>query len=53
MKIYVQENGVKMVGKVWEIKYMLNKYKQKYKTVQEWIDCTGESGEYGKKRSAN
>ncbi|OIJ10738.1 PadR family transcriptional regulator [Anaerobacillus alkalilacustris] len=38
MKIYVQEQRVTLVGKAWQINYMLKKYMKKYTTVQEWID---------------
>ncbi|QOY35965.1 Z-ring formation inhibitor MciZ [Anaerobacillus isosaccharinicus] len=38
MKIYVQEQKVTLVGKAWQINYMLKKYMKKYTTVQEWID---------------
>ena len=41
MKIYVQEQKVTLVGKAWQIKYMLKKYMKNYKTVQEWIDSQG------------
>ncbi|MGC4376436.1 Z-ring formation inhibitor MciZ [Fictibacillus sp. Mic-4] len=37
MKIYLQPNGVTMVGKAWQIKWMLKQYMKQYQTVQEWI----------------
>ncbi len=38
MKVYVQDQKVTLVGKAWQVKYMLKKYMKKYTTVQEWID---------------
>jgi hypothetical protein len=38
MKVYLQPNGVTLVGKAWQVKYMLKKYMKEYRTVQEWID---------------
>ncbi|WLD91906.1 Z-ring formation inhibitor MciZ [Alkalihalobacillus sp. AL-G] len=38
MKIYLQPNSVTLVGKAWQIKYMLRKYMNEYRTVQDWID---------------
>lgn len=41
MKVYVQEQQVTLVGKAWQIKYLLKKYMKQYKTVQEWIHAQG------------
>ncbi len=38
MKIYIQGQSVTLVGKAWQIKYMLKKYMKKYTTVQEWLE---------------
>ncbi len=38
MKVYLQPNSVTLVGKAWQIKYMLKKYMREYTTVQEWIE---------------
>ncbi|MCF6137663.1 Z-ring formation inhibitor MciZ [Pseudalkalibacillus berkeleyi] len=38
MKVYVQPKSVTLVGKAWEVKYMLKKYMKEYSTVQDWID---------------
>ncbi|WNF37919.1 Z-ring formation inhibitor MciZ [Bacillaceae bacterium IKA-2] len=38
MKVYIHETQVVLVGKAWQIKYLLKKYMNKYATVQEWID---------------
>lgn len=38
MKVYLQPNSVTLVGKAWQVKYMLRKYMQEYTTVQEWIE---------------
>ncbi|MGM7701765.1 Z-ring formation inhibitor MciZ [Pseudalkalibacillus sp. Hm43] len=38
MKVYLQPNSVTLVGKPWQIKYMLKKYMREYTTVQEWIE---------------
>lgn len=38
MKIYIHDQKVTLVGKAWQIKYMLKKYMKKYTTVKEWID---------------
>ncbi|MDN4074644.1 MULTISPECIES: Z-ring formation inhibitor MciZ [Fictibacillus] len=37
MKVYIQQNGVTMVGKAWQIKYMLKQYMKQHSTVKEWI----------------
>lgn len=38
MKIYVQNNSFKMVGKVKEIRAMLKEYRQHFTTVNELIE---------------
>lgn len=38
MKVYLKENGFTLVGKAWQIKYLLKKYGSKYETVQNWVD---------------
>ncbi|MBD1378718.1 Z-ring formation inhibitor MciZ [Metabacillus arenae] len=40
MKVYRIEKRVVMVGKAWEIRYMLKKYSRQFKTVKEWIEKT-------------
>ena len=43
MKIYVQNNCFKMVGKAKDIRNMLHKYRQYFTTVKEFIEknqCT-------------
>lgn len=42
MKVYIQESQVVLVGKAWQVKYLLKKYMKKYATVQEWIDSQQE-----------
>lgn len=42
MKIYIHDQQVTLVGKAWQIKYMLKKYMKKYSTVQEWINSQQE-----------
>jgi nicotinate-nucleotide pyrophosphorylase len=37
MKVYVQENGITLVGKAWQVRYMLKKYSDQYETIQEWV----------------
>lgn len=43
MKVYIQESQVVLVGKAWQVKYLLKKYMKKYTTVQEWIDSQQEN----------
>lgn len=38
MKIYIQNNSFKMVGKVKEIRAMLKEYRQHFTTVNELIE---------------
>ncbi|UTW70684.1 Z-ring formation inhibitor MciZ [Anaerobacillus sp. HL2] len=38
MKIYIHDQKITLVGKAWQIKYMLKKYMKKYTTVKELID---------------
>ncbi|MBY6035613.1 Z-ring formation inhibitor MciZ [Fictibacillus nanhaiensis] len=40
MKIYLQPKGITLVGKAWQIKYMLKNYMQKHELVQDWIDAS-------------
>lgn len=37
IKIYVQSNGFKMVGKAKDIRSKLKEYQQQYKTVDEFL----------------
>ncbi|PWA13173.1 Z-ring formation inhibitor MciZ [Pueribacillus theae] len=37
MKVYIKTNGVTLVGKAWQIKYVLKKYMKQFQTVEEWI----------------
>ncbi|MDM5338837.1 Z-ring formation inhibitor MciZ [Fictibacillus enclensis] len=37
MKIYIQPKSVTLVGKAWQIRYMLKRYMKEHTTVQEWI----------------
>ncbi|MGP4082106.1 Z-ring formation inhibitor MciZ [Pseudalkalibacillus sp. R45] len=38
MKVYLQTNSVTLVGKAWQVRYLLKKYMQEYDTVQDWIE---------------
>lgn len=39
MKVYVIENGIILVGKVWEIRTKLKEYQKKYESVSDWIEA--------------
>ncbi|WP_400242131.1 Z-ring formation inhibitor MciZ [Niallia sp. JL1B1071] len=39
MKIYIQEKGVILTGKAWEIRYMLKKYQKEYTYVRDWVNA--------------
>ena len=39
MKVFLKRNGVTLVGKAWQIKYLLKKYAQKYETLQDWVNA--------------
>jgi hypothetical protein len=38
VKVYMRDNGVTVVGKAWQVKYILRKYMEEFDTVQEWIE---------------
>jgi Mother cell inhibitor of FtsZ len=38
MKVLVHEKGVVFVGKAWQIRQLIKKYKCSYQYVKEWID---------------
>ncbi|WP_261129252.1 Z-ring formation inhibitor MciZ [Bacillus sp. Marseille-Q3570] len=38
MKVYLETNSVTLVGKAWQVRYLLKKYMQEYETVQDWIE---------------
>ncbi|OOE10498.1 Z-ring formation inhibitor MciZ [Fictibacillus arsenicus] len=40
MKIYLQPKGITLVGKAWQIKYMLRNYMRQHELVQDWINAT-------------
>jgi Mother cell inhibitor of FtsZ len=40
MKIYLQPKGITLVGKAWQIKYMLKNYMRQHELVKDWIDAT-------------
>ncbi|WP_270179136.1 Z-ring formation inhibitor MciZ [Alkalihalobacillus sp. CinArs1] len=39
MKIYIQSNGVTMVGKPKQIQLMIKHYMKHYDTIEEWIQA--------------
>lgn len=43
MKVYVKPNGVTLVGKAWQINYLLKKYMKQFQTVEEWIASHSQS----------
>ncbi|WNB93647.1 Z-ring formation inhibitor MciZ [Bacillus sp. NEB1478] len=40
MKIYLQPKGITLVGKAWQIKYMLKSYMKQHELVSDWIHAT-------------
>ncbi|WLR60361.1 Z-ring formation inhibitor MciZ [Guptibacillus hwajinpoensis] len=39
MKVYIQPNGVTMVGKPKQIQLMIRHYMNHYETIEEWIQA--------------
>lgn len=39
MKVYIQPNGVTMVGKPKQIQLMLKHYMNHYDTIEEWVQA--------------
>lgn len=39
MKVYIQPNGVTLVGKPKQIQLMLKHYMNHYDTIEEWIQA--------------
>jgi len=39
VKIYLQPKGITLVGKAWQIKYMLRNYMRQHELVQDWINA--------------
>ncbi|WP_141433407.1 Z-ring formation inhibitor MciZ [Bacillus sp. 03113] len=43
MKIYVNQNGIILAGKAWEIRHQLKVYSQKHRFLKDWINTVNQN----------
>ena len=51
MKAYINEKGVVLTGKAWEIRYMLKKYQKEHIYVKDWLEARNNNSRKNKTQS--